>query len=87
MAPEVIYQHAINGYSDEVDLWSFGCFIHELLVGHTPFASEDSDTHPLGTYQRILRGIRCVDLESYIPNQPTGFGGDGFSGGVCNLIR
>ena len=36
VAPEII-----NGvaYSKEIDIWSYGCFAHELACGEPPFKS------------------------------------------------
>lgn len=43
LAPEVLNR---NGYDQSCDWWSFGCLIHEMLTGETPFlkycTSEDS---------------------------------------------
>jgi len=49
MAPEMILN---QGYGKEVDWWSFGCFLYELLVGVTPFFEHD----PILIFKRALKG-------------------------------
>jgi len=40
MAPEVL-KKASKGYTAEVDVWSIGCMMHELLTGEPPFMAND----------------------------------------------
>ena len=47
IAPEVFQQ---KGYNETVDWWSLGVILYELLVGYTPFFSDD----PATTCQKIL---------------------------------
>jgi len=47
IAPEVFSQH---GYSQEVDWWSVGVILFEMLVGYPPFFSEN----PSDTCQKIV---------------------------------
>ena len=47
IAPEVFSQH---GYSMEVDWWSVGVILYEMLVGYPPFFSEN----PSDTCQKIV---------------------------------
>ena len=47
IAPEVFQQ---KGYNETVDWWSLGVILYEMLVGYTPFFSED----PATTCQKIL---------------------------------
>jgi protein kinase A len=49
LAPEVLLNLS---YGKEVDWWSFGCFIYELLVGVTPFFDDD----PVLIFKKILKG-------------------------------
>jgi serine/threonine protein kinase len=49
MAPEMILN---QGYGREVDWWSFGCFLYELLVGITPFFEND----PILIFKRAIKG-------------------------------
>jgi len=37
MAPELFQDGGIYSFSS--DLWSFGCILYELAVGHPPFVS------------------------------------------------
>ncbi|GMH33892.1 hypothetical protein BSKO_01726 [Bryopsis sp. KO-2023] len=48
LAPEVINA---AGHGAEVDWWSFGILVHELLYGYTPFRGAHRD----GTFSNILR--------------------------------
>ena len=34
MAPEII---KLNGYDQNVDWWTIGCLLYELLIGKLPF--------------------------------------------------
>lgn len=52
VAPEIILQ---KGHDKAVDYWAYGIFIYELLVGKTPFKSNDA-SH-LTTYNQIILGI------------------------------
>lgn len=47
IAPEVFEQ---KGYGNEVDWWSLGCIMFEMLVGYPPFCAET----PHETYHKIL---------------------------------
>ena len=48
IAPEV-FQH--KGYGKEVDWWSLGAIMFEMLVGYPPFFSEN----PSDTCQKIVK--------------------------------
>ncbi|CEI95899.1 hypothetical protein RMCBS344292_10075 [Rhizopus microsporus] len=47
LAPEVI---RARGYTKEVDWWSLGVLIYEMIVGHAPFTSKN----PIELYENIL---------------------------------
>ena len=49
MAPEIFLN---QGHGLGVDWWSFGCFLYELLVGVTPFFSND----PILIFKKVLNG-------------------------------
>ena len=51
MPPEQIFG---AGQTCASDLWQFGIFIHEMLVGHTPFHVPDSDA---SSHQRVYANI------------------------------
>lgn len=52
LAPEMIL--ASGGHSFGVDWYALGILIYELLVGHTPFAATDQETHPSLVFVKIL---------------------------------
>jgi len=53
LAPEVIKS---KGYGIEVDWWSMGVLIFEMLAGYPPFFDEN----PFGIYEKILLGrVKC----------------------------
>lgn len=41
LAPEIITR---SGHSYEVDFWTLGILIYEMLAGYAPFTSEDGNT-------------------------------------------
>jgi polo-like kinase 1 len=51
IAPEIL--NSGNGHSYEVDVWSFGILMYTMLVGKTPFASDDLKV----TYSKIKSGF------------------------------
>ena len=52
MSPEVL---AGIGYGCDVDVWAFGVFIFELLVGTTPFATEGNESSTLRVFDNVLK--------------------------------
>nr|BAN39189.1 protein kinase, putative [Entamoeba histolytica] len=50
LAPEIL---TAKGYGIEVDWWSLGVVVYEMLSGYTPFAADD-DGNQNETYQNIL---------------------------------
>lgn len=61
MAPEIMVH---RGYGLEVDWWSLGCFIYEMLVGAPPFDYEEPDADDHGntpefddTYGLVLKYV------------------------------
>ncbi|KAJ8920703.1 hypothetical protein NQ315_004842 [Exocentrus adspersus] len=64
VAPEIILN---KGYNREVDYWALGVFIFELLVGRTPFRTNDP-CH-LKTYNLILKGIDHVKFPYYVSSK------------------
>nr|AHY22509.1 cGMP-dependent protein kinase [Dastarcus helophoroides] len=61
VAPEIILN---RGHDKAVDYWEFGIFIYELLVGKTPFRSNDP-SH-MKTYNKILSGIDNIQFPSHV---------------------
>lgn len=39
-APEIITQ---RGYDYGADIWSFGCLLHDMYEGNTPFGGPDTE--------------------------------------------
>ncbi|KAG5882994.1 hypothetical protein JTB14_004333 [Gonioctena quinquepunctata] len=64
VAPEIILN---KGYNKGADYWAFGVFIYELLVGKTPFRTNDP-AH-LQTYRMIMRGIDTVVFPYIVNNK------------------
>ena len=52
-------------YRMEVDIWSMGCFMHELATGKTPFESKDARKH---IFEAIVE-----DAVQEVPNQSLAF--------------
>ena len=50
MAPEIFIG---KGYSYNVDLWSLGIVLYELLSGFVPFGNDCDD--PIAIYEQIIR--------------------------------
>ncbi|KUF95620.1 hypothetical protein AM588_10005515 [Phytophthora nicotianae] len=75
LSPEMVKK---NGHGMETDMWSFGCFIYELLTGSPPFQCDDM--HRLfrliqqgrvwyppylsGHAMSLLKGLLCVNPAS-----------------------
>lgn len=62
VAPEIVLN---RGHDKSVDYWGLGIFIYEMLVGRTPFRT--NDTSYIKTYNLILRGIDNISFDSRIP--------------------
>eukprot|EP00618_Florenciella_parvula_P013215 CAMPEP_0119465084 /NCGR_PEP_ID=MMETSP1344-20130328/380_1 /TAXON_ID=236787 /ORGANISM="Florenciella parvula, Strain CCMP2471" /LENGTH=450 /DNA_ID=CAMNT_0007497325 /DNA_START=352 /DNA_END=1701 /DNA_ORIENTATION=+ len=55
MAPEmVLSSQTQEGYTESVDWWAFGCILHEMLDGESPFTAET----PKKILKKILIGKR-----------------------------
>merc|ERR1719446_512760 len=59
MAPEVIQQ---KGHGHAVDWWCLGVFVHELIVGSTPFAAAST----WAIYKAVNKGIEKVHFASTV---------------------
>ena len=57
IAPEVFQQ---TGYGKEVDYWSLGCILFEMLVGYPPFASQT----PAETYHKVMSWQQYLQFPS-----------------------
>ena len=57
IAPEVFQQ---KGYNETVDWWSLGVILYEMLVGYTPFFSDN----PAETCQKILHFEQTFQIPS-----------------------
>jgi serine/threonine protein kinase len=69
MAPEQFSpaKYGIDGkVGSNLDLWSFGIMVHELLSGSTPFGSRDGDT----TAEQIMSQILSTELPEGIDRLP-----------------
>ncbi|KAF1781302.1 Tautomerase/MIF superfamily [Phytophthora cactorum] len=59
LSPEMVKK---DGHGMETDMWSFGCFIYELLTGSPPFQCDDM--HRLFRLIQQGRGLLCVNPAS-----------------------
>jgi branched-chain amino acid transport system substrate-binding protein len=69
MAPEQFApaKYGIDGkVASNLDLWSFGIMVHELLTDTTPFGSRDGDT----TVEQIMAQILATELPQDIDRLP-----------------
>lgn len=66
VAPEIIYN---RGHDKSIDYWAFGVLIFELLVGKTPFRTDDHTN--MMTYNRILRGINSIPFPPHVTKSAT----------------
>jgi formylglycine-generating enzyme required for sulfatase activity/serine/threonine protein kinase len=69
MAPEQFApaKYGIDGkIASNLDLWSFGIMVHELLTDTTPFGNRDGDT----TVEQILAQILATELPQDIERLP-----------------
>lgn len=62
VAPEIVMQ---KGHDKSVDYWEYGILIYELLVGRTPFRSNDPSN--MKTYNLIMGGIEYVTFPNHVP--------------------
>ncbi|XP_060519763.1 cGMP-dependent protein kinase, isozyme 1-like [Cylas formicarius] len=64
LAPEVIQG---KGHNKAVDYWALGILIYELLVGRTPFRTNDPSHNR--TLDKILKGIEFVHFPDYVSTE------------------
>ncbi|KAK6929904.1 Leucine-rich repeat [Dillenia turbinata] len=71
MAPEVLQaMHIPNSYGLEIDIWSFGCLLLELLTLQVPYSGlPESDIHNL--LQMGKRPPLTEELEALLIQEPT----------------
>jgi serine/threonine protein kinase len=84
MAPEQFSpaKFGIDGkVANNLDLWSFGIMVHELLTDSTPFGRRDGDT----TVEQIMAQILSTELPQDIERLPRALSqcGQEVSGGQC----
>lgn len=64
MAPEVVQaMHQRNPYGLEVDIWSYGCLLYELLTLHVPYSSQ-SETEIYNLLQMKRRPRVTPEMEA-----------------------
>lgn len=66
VAPEIIYN---RGHDKSIDYWALGILIFELLVGKSPFRTDDHTN--MMTYNRILRGITSITFPPHVTKSAT----------------
>lgn len=54
LAPEIIQS---KGYGKSVDWWSFGILLYEMIVGYSPFYTNNPD--PMALFDKIGKRI-CI---------------------------
>jgi serine/threonine protein kinase len=57
VAPEVVKDEKVIG--PEVDLWSLGCLIYQMVTGRLPFAGDSQEI----IYENIINGRYCFSSE------------------------
>eukprot|EP01029_Cantina_marsupialis_P016624 TRINITY_DN370_c0_g1_i1.p1 TRINITY_DN370_c0_g1~~TRINITY_DN370_c0_g1_i1.p1 ORF type:complete len:584 (-),score=103.85 TRINITY_DN370_c0_g1_i1:540-2291(-) len=62
-APEMLWRDRSSGYGKDVDWWSFGCVVYEMIVGVCPFRSKLAQKLCNDRHESMARATVSMEVE------------------------